>query len=217
MRLSFALFLATAFAALTFTSAAQAATYEAFSFSEAHHSAWLPDLDQRHLHFEPGAALDVANERWTLSGDLVSATDGSSWSLEVVFEDILTGDEFGVLTGYDNARLKGTTWANQHDDWMFAREVRGTITANTGDHAGTSFELRRMPGSGDYLAQFGTCLNDKNCGVGLSTWITLKDPQTEQTYRGDININVSQPVPEPSAALVFGLGTVVAGTFVRRR
>lgn len=30
-------------------------------------------------------------------------------------------------------------------------------------------------------------------------------------------IAVTNPVPEPSAALVFGLGTVVAGSFVRRR
>jgi hypothetical protein len=74
-----------------------------------------------------------------------------------------------------------------------------------------------MAGTNDYYAQFGTCMNDKNCDPGLSTWLNVTDNVTGQAYRGDINVNVSAPVPEPSAALVFGLGTLVAGSSIRRR
>ena len=200
-----------------FAAHAQATTYQAESFRADRHSVWVPGLEQRHLHFEIGATLDVQSDHWALSGDLVSASDESRWSIDVRFDEILTGDEFGVLTGYDDGRIKGTTWANQQDDWLFAETVTGTLTAHDGDWAGHTFEIVRMPGTGDYLAQLGTCLNDKNCEFGLSTWLTLTDVDTKQTYRGDINLNVSNPVPEPSAALVFGLGTIVASSAVRRR
>jgi hypothetical protein len=66
------------------------------------------------------------------------------------------------------------------------------------------------------LAQFGTCLNGKKIDLGLSTWLTLTDIQTNLDYRGDINLELRNRVPEPSAALIFGLGSVIAGTFVRR-
>lgn len=200
-----------------FASLASATLYQAESFRDDRHSVWVPGLDQRHLHFEDGATLAIEDDRWRLAGDLVSGTDGSSWSIDVSFQNILTGDEFGVLTGYDDGRLKGTTWANQRDDWMFAETITGTLVAHDGAWAGHTFEIVRMPGPGDYWAQLGTCLNDKNCEHGLSTWLTFTDVDTKASYRGDINLNLSNPVPEPSAALVFGLGTLVAGSFVGRR
>lgn len=205
------------FATCLFASTATATTYQAESFRDDRHSVWVPGLDQRHLHFEDDATFTLEEDRWLLEGDLVSGTDGSSWSIEVTFQNVLGGDEFGVLTGYDDGRLKGTTWANQRDDWMFAETVTGRLTAHDGVWAGHTFEIVRMPGPGDYWAQLGTCLNDKNCEYGLSTWLTFTDVDTKATYRGDINLNLSNPVPEPSAALVFGLGTLVAGTFVGSR
>ena len=207
------LFFVLALAASLFATSAQATTYDVESFRDDRHSVWLPDLDQRHLHFEPGASLEVGDDAWHLSGNLRSGTDDSKWSIEVDFTHILTGEEFGVLTGRDDARIKGTNWANEREDWLFARDVQGTITEL---ETGRTFSFVRMPGPGDYWAQLGTCLNDKNCDFGMSSWMTLTDDATGETYRGDINLNVSNPVPEPSAALVFGLGSVIAGTFVRR-
>lgn len=199
-----------------YASFASATSYDARSFHPDAHAVWVPGLDQRNLHFESGGTLDVQVDHWTLSGDLVSGSDGSRWSIDVRFEDILSGDAFGVLTGHEDARIKGASWADRRDDWRFARTVTGTLSAQDGDWAGHTFEIVRMPGSNDYWAQLGTCLNDKNCEFGLSTWLTLTDVDTKQSYRGDINLNLSNPVPEPSAALVFGLGTLVAGGFVRR-
>ena len=200
-----------------YATTATATTYQAESFRDDRHSVWVPGLDQRHLHFTEDATFAIEDDQWFLEGDLVSGSDGSNWSIEVTFSNILSGDEFGVLTGYDDGRIKGTTWASQRDDWLFAETVTGTLTAHDGDWAGHTFEIVRMPGPGDYWAQLGTCLNDKNCEHGVSTWLTLTDVDTKQTYRGDINLNLTNPVPEPSAALVFGLGTLVAGTFVGRR
>lgn len=209
--------IAATIATMLFAGAAGAATYNAHSFSSDEHSVWLPGLDQRHLHFNDGATFTMEDDAWNLKGDLTSGTDGSSWSIEVDFSNIYSGSAFGELTGYDNGRLKGTTWDSLDSNWAFAESVNGTIRANSGVHEGRVFTFERMPGSNDYYAQFGTCLNDKNCEVGLSSWITLTDQQTLETYRGDININVSNPVPEPSAALVFGLGTVIASAVTRRR
>ena len=200
-----------------FTAMASASSFQAESFRDDRHSVWVPGLDQRHLHFTDDAVFTIGDDQWLLEGDLVSGTDGSNWSIEVAFSNILSGDEFGVLTGYDDGRIKGTNWGNQRDDWLFAETVIGTLTAHDGTWAGHTFEIVRMPGTGDYWAQLGTCLNDKNCEHGLSTWITLTDVDTKETYRGDINLNLTNPVPEPSAALVFGLGTIVAGSFVERR
>ena len=86
-----------------------------------------------------------------------------------------------------------------------------------GDLAGHNYTLTRHAGSHDYYAQFGTCMNDKNCAQGLSTWLKATDIKTGETYRGDINVTVSAPIPEPSAALVFGLGTLLTSSAIRRR
>lgn len=206
-----------AIAATLFAGMATASTHSVESFSDGHHSVWLPGLDQRHLHFDDGAIFTKDDDSWNLTGNLTSATDNSKWSIDVDFGGIISGKEFGSLTDFDDARIKGSNWSNARPDWSFADTVTGTIQAHTGDHAGRVFDLERMKGSNDYLGQFGTCMNDKNCEVGLSSWITLTDVQTDETYRGDINVNISNPVPEPSAALVFGLGTLIAGTATRYR
>ena len=209
------LILAAAFATTLFAGTVQAVDYDVYAFSDTHHAVWVPGLDQRHLLLDPGAVLSIEDDAWQLHGDLTSH-DGSKWTLSVSFSDVLTGDEFSVLTGADNGRIKGATWAQQQPDWAFAGTVSGTLTALDGDLAGHSYTLSRMAGSNDYYAQFGTCMNDKNCDVGLSTWLNVTDVVSGEVYRGDINVNVSAPVPEPSAALVFGLGTLLASSSIRR-
>ena len=202
--------------ATLFAANAQATTYDAYAYSDTHHAVWIPGLDQRHLLLDPGATLSIESDEWHLNGNLTSATDGSKWQISVNFTDVLTGPEFGVLTSYNDGRIKGTGWGNIRPDWAFAETVTGTLAALDGAWAGHAFSLERMPGTHDYFAQFGTCLNDKNCDKGLSTWLTLTDKKTDETYRGDINVSVSAPVPEPSAALVFGVGTLLTSSVIRR-
>ena len=203
-------------AAALFAANAQATAYDVYAYSDTHHAAWIPDLDQRHLLLDPGATLSIESDEWHLNGDLTSATDGSKWQILVNFTDVLTGPEFGVLTSYSDGRIKGTGWGNIQPDWAFAKTVTGTLTALDGDWAGHAFSPERMPGTHDYYAQFGTCLNDKNCEKGLSTWLTVTDKMTGESYRGDINVSVSAPVPEPSAAVVFGVGSLLATSIIRR-
>jgi hypothetical protein len=50
----------------------------------------------------------------------------------------------------------------------------------------------------------------------LSTWLTVTDKNTGESYRGDINVSVSAAVPEPSAALVFGVGSLLTSSIIRR-
>ena len=202
--------------ATLFAANAQATTYDAYAYSDTHHAVWIPGLDQRHLLLDPGATLSIESDEWHLNGDLTSATDNSKWQISVNFTDVLTGPEFGVLTSYNDGRIKGTGWGNIQPDWAFAETVTGTLTALDGVWAGHAFSLERMPGTHGYFAQFGTCMNDKNCDKGLSTWLILTDKETGETYRGDINASVSAPVPEPSAALVFGVGTLLTSSVVRR-
>ena len=129
----------------------------------------------------------------------------------------MTGTEFMALTQSDNSRIKGATCADIHADWVFVEKVTGTLKVIDGDWADHSWSIERMPGNNDYWAQFSTCMNDKNCDVGLSTWLNLTDNSTGETFRGDINAKVTNAVPEPSAALVFTLGGVVMSPAIRRR
>jgi hypothetical protein len=143
-------------AAALFAANAQATTYDAYTYSDANHAVWIPGLDQRHLLLDPGATLSSESDEWHLNGDLTSATDGSKRQISVNFTDVLTGPDFGVLTGYDDGRVKGTGWGNIRPDWAFAETGTGTLTALDGDWAGHAFSLERMPGTHDYFAQFGT-------------------------------------------------------------
>lgn len=194
-----------------------ALTYDAFSYHDDFHAVWVPGLDQRHLMLDPGATLHVAPDAWHLQGGLTSATDGSTWSISVDFGGVLSGAGFGALAGFDDGRIKGATWSQQQADWAFAESVTGTLTALTGSDAGRRFSLARYAGTHDYWAQFGTCMNDKNCDRGLSTWLTFTDVQTGEAFRGDINARVEAPVPEPGAALVFAAGALIVGVATKRR
>ena len=197
--------------------AAQATAYPVMAYDPNHHAMWIPGLGESHLLLDPGATLTVEPTEWNLVGNLTSADNGSMWSLSVDFTGVLTGPEFGLLTGFDDDRIKGADWSDIHADWAFAEFVTGTLSALTGAHAGREFSLSRMPGSQNYFAQFGTCLNDKNCDKGLSTWLNVTGNATGETFRGDINVKVANPVPEPGAGPVFGVGLLVIATAIRRR
>lgn len=207
-----------ALAVLLFSGTAQAvtaSTYDAFAFNDNRHAVWIPGLDQRHLLFDDGATLTVEDEAWNLEGTLTSR-DGSTWALSVDFTGVLSGNEFRTQTSADDGALKGTNWNQQAPDWTFAENVAGKLVALSGENAGREFSIEREGGASGFLAQFGTCLNDKNCGQGLSSWIQFEDVNSGERFRGDININVSAAVPEPSAALIFGLGAVLASSSIRR-
>ena len=196
---------------------AHATTYPAFAWEPGDHAVALHPLGEPDLEFDPGATLTVGPTEWTLLGDLTSLDNGSKWTIDVTFTGVLTGDEFGVLTGFDDSRIKGADWSDQNSDWAFAESVTGTLHALTGAHAGREFSIERMPGSHNYYAQFGTCLNDKNCDKGLSSWLTFTDVDNLQTYKGDINMSVGAPVPEPSTGLMFGAGMFMLAITGKRR
>ena len=201
--------------------AAEATTYSVEAYHPAHHAVWVPGIGQPHLHFDPGATLVVEADHWVLDGTLTSADDGTTYDLYVRFDGVLTGPQFRDLTGNDSGRIKGASWSQIAPDWAFAESVTGTLEVLSGTYVGYSYELSRYAGGRDYWAQFGTCLNDKNCDVGLSTWVELTEIDSKgqlsgEVYRGDINISAN-PVPEPSAALVFAIGTALVGAGIRTR
>lgn len=113
--------------------AVQATTYGAHSYDDAYYAVWVPGLYQRRLLLDPGATLAVDTDEWQLVGGWTSATDGSKWLISVSFQNVLSGSEFGVLTSFDDTRVKGTHWANQRADWAFAETVTGTLSAIDGD------------------------------------------------------------------------------------
>jgi hypothetical protein len=200
---------------------AEATSYSVESFDVSKHSVWVRNY-QEHLHFDPAGSLMIEADQWTLTGSLVSGDDGSLWSISVVFDHVMTGDHYKAFVGTDDAAIKGNTWANQQADWAFARDISGTLTKLSGPDAGLTYSLERFASRYDYWAQFGTGLNDKNGLLGMSSWLNLRllDEQgalTDTVYRGDINLNASLPVPEPSAALAFGAGSLVVAATIRRR
>jgi len=196
---------------------AQATTLLASTSSDADHSVSIPGLDQLQLNFEEDTRFVVTSEDWQLTGTLTSATDGSRWSISVSFYDVLSGPEFSALTGLDDGRIDGASWSQMQKDWAFAQTVTGKLAAIDGQYAGHSYSMTRTSGTQNDWAQLGTCLNGESCGYGLASQVTITDDRTQQTYRGEINLRVSAPVPEPSAALVFGLGTLVVSASIRRR
>ena len=96
---------------------AHATMFPAFAFEAGDHAVALHPLGEPDLEFDPGATLTVDAAEWTLTGDLTSVNNGSKWSIDVVFTDLLTGDEFGVLTGLDDMRIKGADRRGRQKRW----------------------------------------------------------------------------------------------------
>jgi hypothetical protein len=215
------LLVAVATTLLVAASSAHAVTYSVHAYDANQHAVWIPSLGQTHLLLDAGSTLTVESDYWELDGTLTSADDGSTYDLFVRFDSVLDGPAFQALTGSDDGRIKGASWGQLAGDWAFAESVTGTLDVLSGTYTGYSYEISRYAGNNDYYAQFGTCLNDKNCDKGLSTWIDLtetdsKGQLTGLVRRGDINASVDA-VPEPSAALVFAIGTLVFGGAIRSR
>lgn len=188
---------------------AMALTYDLSAYDDNQHGLWLPTLGHTDLLFDAGSTLEVddAAGNWFLDGTVTSRTNPS-------VRYIVDLDFTGALSGEDS-KIKGNVWANQEDEWRFARNVSGTIERV----GGSTYEVMRNGGGNDYRAQVGTGLNDKNNDFGISTWIKLDgDGCRDFGCGGDINGKLgAKPVPEPSAALVFALGMSLVGGATRRR
>ena len=204
-------------ALIAMPNAALAVTYDVFAYDENQHGLWLPDLGHTDLIFDPGSTIEVddAAGEWFLNGTATSRSNPAvRYVVDLDFTGAVSGDDFFVITGGNDNRIKGNVWANQQDDWRFAEFVSGTITRV----GGATYDVMRMGGGNEYWAQLGTGLNDKNGDFGLSTWIKLDGYHCRDFgCRGDINARLADPIPEPTSALAFVVGLGVIGRATRRR
>lgn len=197
--------------ATLFATSASAFTYRAFDHEGGKHGVWLPDTNYGHLVFDDGAMMTVDPDAWKLDATL-TGSDGSRWAMTIDFTELLRGPQFGILTSYANGQLRGgVQLVEPEKKWGFAGTIRGRLTALDGELAGHIFSLSPTPRPADFRAQFGACPVDVNCDKQLSSWIDMTDKAPIDQNGG------SNPVPEPSAALIFGLGTLVASSSIRRR
>ena len=191
------LLLGMAVALMSSAGTAEAVTWEVESFAPDGHSISIPELGQPQLHFVPGATLEIEGELWTLSGELTSATDGTTWALDAHFTSVLTDPFLGPSVA--TAVLQSGVLMNLS--------------------AGTEYELIHPP-DGTALALFGPGMNDRNDRLGLSAAFDLVEYEgktvTGNVFRGEINLNVGH-APEPNAALVFAIGAAVVGGAFRSR
>ncbi|MEM7413269.1 MAG: PEP-CTERM sorting domain-containing protein [Myxococcota bacterium] len=196
--------------ALALPAAASASTlYKASAHHPDKHAVWVPGV-ATDLHFDPHGTFTKNDDHWTLEGALYSKSDPSkTYALSVTFSDVKTAQQY-LDAGH--TALKGAGWHERQDDWMFAKTVAGTLTATHGTF--DSYNITRIGGKHDYWAQLGTGLNDKNDEYGLSSWLGFYNDQ--HWHRGDFNWNLERPVPEPSAALIFATGLVIASRARRK-
>jgi hypothetical protein len=193
-------------------SSASAFTYQPFAHDGKKRAIWVPASDRGLLVFDDDASMTINLDSWKLEGGLTS-TDGSHWVMTIDFSDLLSGPQFGVLTSMSNGEIGSGYDMNMEEpknEWGFAGTIQGTLTALDGELAGQIYSLARHPRPADFRAEFGNCPVDIDCDKHLSTWIDITD-------KGNGVIGASNPVPEPSAALVFGLGTVLVSSSIRRR
>lgn len=205
---------------LLLPTAAGATHYEAQAHDPNGGALWLPTVGMSDLVFEPGAALHMQGSSWHLSGALRSRRFAQrTFVLDLVFSDIYTGSEYQAMTGGADGALNGTTWSAQAPDWHFAASVAGTIRDAVDPERMWTVEL--MDTRRGLHAQLGSSLNEKNEEMGLATWLEVTDQDGRVSDAG-IHLNLKETqhashMPEPSAALLFGIGGVVAAARLRRR
>ncbi len=109
--------------------------------------------------------------------------------------------------------------------WDYFDFVSGTATGTGGAVNGTNLSFTIRP-SADLPAQLGDGANDKNLGLGFSSWVFWDDGSTSGI--GDINLNLAfvtgsgynpPPVPLPASALLLigAMGAMGAAARMRRK
>jgi hypothetical protein len=190
------------------------------------HSFWIPGI-ATDLDFVPAGTLDVAAASWHLTG---SIEDGSlKFDVDITFSDIMNYNDAVTLGGAPTGTPKLELFASAYapvgpvdpTTWMFASTVTGTLTGTGAMYNGLILDVERMGPA----AQMGAGANGKNTNDGLSTWLYFSVADAANTqfdvgdmFRGDINVDIeAAPVPEPSAAVVFGLGALIVRHSLRRK
>lgn len=204
-------------------------TYDATSVTTGGnlHSVWLVDFlgsgADRYWQFEGGAGeLVVTDTSATLSGTLVQNSNSDN-KLDIVAEFGFRGTG---PAGHTAAGLKCGGGCGDAANWDFFDFVSGSLTGASTSLAGLSVSLMgQINANGDeYPVQLGNGANDKNAGLGLSSWFRWYSDGDDTFFdgrargRGDINVNLA-PVPLPASGLLLigAIGAVGAASRRRRK
>lgn len=131
--------------------------------------------------------------------------------------------EFTVIDGPGSGGNKCGGDCSDTSGWDYFDFVTATLTG-IGDLAGTVLTLEIFPIDDDGLpampGQLGMGANDKDAGMGFSTWFSWTD-QDGRSGRGDVNLQLAMqppeiPLPMPALLLLTGLGAMGATRKFRR-
>lgn len=130
------------------------------------------------------------------------------------------------------AQVDPTTWTYYTlVDGYWDNGLHGSYLKGEGDYAGANLKLQHRPADEDYLFQLGTGdgtgASNKNADPGFSGWFFFnvwKPHNYNGAYLphggghiGDVNINLVDSVPEPSAILMLVFAVLGLRFRMRRR
>jgi len=180
------------------------------------HTFWFVGLlgGSRYWQFTDGGTMIVDDNSAQLKGTIQqNGNAGNKLDVDISFAYKQTGTGNGVV-----GKCGGGCPAANVNTWDYFSYDTVSMTGTAGSLLdGMSIDLTMKPANGKMPPQMGDYANDKNAGLGFSSWYywTSNFNGATKTGYGDINVNlVAAPLPAGMLLLLSGLGGLA---FLRRR
>jgi hypothetical protein len=134
----------------------------------------------------------------------------TTYDVRIKIEKMVTSAESSVLTSYSDARENRATRKDRPKGKASAKTPKSG--APYVDYA-SEFEKQRTK---DFMnGSYESCSATQSCDEKRDAWMEQAKVGGREIYTPPSkNTSGSAPVPEPTAALIFGLGTVVMGSVI---
>ena len=183
-------------------------------------SAMFTNTGTSSIRVTPGSMLSVTGTLGQAPGSFVAAGLSSSYSL-FLGDSPLGQTSLGSIALAANASQNTVSSTGGNGNGAASTTLIGQALSGTGSSFNPSGSITLIPGETILFSAVLTLISDPGSEIGLSDTVTPGYPSDPQYYPdfGSFALAVpgSNPVPEPSTALLVGSGLAAAGAWGRRR